>query len=94
MQILDWEGLNDGGINAHVVAPCAHDKKCPMDGLPTWCHFQQRFERQALSRMVKIRKNKPLPRSYQDERFSYVVIRRGRRPQPAMDVVLPPHSKL
>lgn len=80
MQILDWETGSDGRKAAHIVAPCPHDGRCPMDGLPTWCHFTQRFERPRTQRLAKIRHGKPLPRSFQDERFSYVAIRRGQRP--------------
>ena len=61
------------GVDAHVVAPCQHDRACPMDGLPTWCHFSQRVRRSEMHRQM-------LPRGrgaqHQDERFSYVIIRR------------------
>ena len=60
-------------IDAHVVAPCQHDRACPMDGLPTWCHFSQRVRRSEMHRQM-------LPRGrgaqHQDERFSYVILRR------------------
>ena len=38
---------------AHVVAPCAHDKRCPMDGTDRWCHFSQRLQRPDTQRAVK-----------------------------------------
>lgn len=25
---------------AHVLAPCPHDGKCPVDGTAEWCHFR------------------------------------------------------
>ena len=39
-------------IDAHVVAPCQHDRACPMDGLPTWCHFSQRVRRSEMHRQM------------------------------------------
>lgn len=29
-------------VSLHVVAPCAHEKRCPMVG--SWCHFAQRVQ--------------------------------------------------
>ena len=64
---------SDDDVDAHVVAPCQHDRACPMDGLPTWCHFSQRVQRSEMHRQM-------LPRGrgaqHQDERFSYVILRR------------------
>ena len=40
-------------VGAHVVAPCAHDKRCPMDGTDRWCHFSQRLQRPDTQRAVK-----------------------------------------
>ncbi len=39
---------------AHVVAPCPHDGKCPMEGTKSWCHFAQRFQRSDLQRRHKV----------------------------------------
>ena len=65
--------LDLDAVDAHVVAPCQHDRACPMDGLPTWCHFSQRVRRSEMHRQM-------LPRGrgaqHQDERFSYVILRR------------------
>lgn len=58
-----------------------------MDGIQSWCHFSQKFERPRVQRLAKIRHGKPLPRSFQDERFSYVVLRKGPRQRPAADIV-------
>ncbi|KAK9862550.1 hypothetical protein WJX84_003255 [Apatococcus fuscideae] len=78
-----WQILKmDGGGHAHVQAPCPHDGVCPMDGSRSWCHFRQRFQRPALQRRFRRPTNNTAPRSYQDERFSYVVLKRGPRPQP------------
>lgn len=69
----------NGGVaalSAHVLAPCQHDGRCPMDGADSWCHFVQRVERPGVTRTVK--GGNPA-RTYQDEKFSYVVLRRGTR---------------
>lgn len=42
-------------VGAHVVAPCPHDGKCPMEGTKSWCHFAQRFQRSDLQRRHKVR---------------------------------------
>ena len=60
-------------IDAHVVAPCQHDRTCPMDGLNSWCHFSQRVKRTEMHRQMLPRGKGP---QHQNERFSYVVIRR------------------
>jgi len=72
--------LNSVKPNAHVVAPCQHDKRCPMsianEKNPTaqmWCHFSQRVERTATHRLM-LAKGKG--RTYQDEKFSYVAIQK------------------
>lgn len=65
---------------AHVVAPCPHDGACPMDGTRSWCHFPQRFTRTRLQRSSKVLPGGHPARPYQDERFSYVVLRRRPRP--------------
>ncbi|KAL2641800.1 hypothetical protein R1flu_009387 [Riccia fluitans] len=64
---------------AFVVAPCSHEGRCPMDGLSTWCHFVQRLQRTSLQRITKRSSALPL-RAYEDEKFSFIVLRRGLRP--------------
>ena len=70
----------DDDIGAYVVAPCQHDKACPLkdshseDGFSTWCHFPQRTARSAY-----VREMKHGSRPYQDEKFSYVVVRKMSR---------------
>jgi len=76
---LDFEPSEDA-VEAYVVAPCQHDKACPLkdvnaeDGFSTWCHFPQRTLRSAY-----VREMKHSARPYQDEKFSYVVLRKMRR---------------
>lgn len=70
----------EGEGGAFVVTPCPHDGQCPMDKTSNWCHFVQRLERTNSQRVSK-RHSKPTPlRAYEDEKFSFVVLRRGSRP--------------
>jgi ribosomal protein RSM22 (predicted rRNA methylase) len=57
--------------DAHVAAPCPHDRTCPLSP-PDWCHFSQRLAR---SRAHKQLKGAEVP--FEDERFSYVVLTRA-----------------
>ncbi|KAI9361011.1 mitochondrial small ribosomal subunit Rsm22-domain-containing protein [Pilaira anomala] len=67
--------------NAHVVAPCAHDKPCPLlfspDAKPNdlWCHFSQRVQRPTF-----LMKTKHSKFNTEDAKYSYVVLRKGTRP--------------
>ncbi|XP_071919885.1 rsm22-cox11 tandem protein 2, mitochondrial-like isoform X1 [Coffea arabica] len=64
---------------AFIVAPCPHDGRCPLYNTGKYCHFVQRLERTTSQRAYKRSRGKPL-RGYEDEKFSYVAFRRGRRP--------------
>ncbi|MEI8364847.1 MAG: small ribosomal subunit Rsm22 family protein [Parachlamydiaceae bacterium] len=55
------------GKGAFLVAPCPHQKACPMAN-DDWCHFAERIERSSLHRKVK-----DVSMGYEDEKFSYVV---------------------
>jgi ribosomal protein RSM22 (predicted rRNA methylase) len=56
---------------AHVLAPCPHEKSCPLHR-PDWCHFSQRLARSQAHRQLK---GAELP--FEDEKFSYVVLSRA-----------------
>lgn len=68
--------LEDG---AFVVAPCSHDGRCPLENSDKYCHFVQRLERTSSQRAYKRSKGEPL-RGFEDEKFCYVALRRGKRP--------------
>ncbi|XP_073001350.1 uncharacterized protein [Typha latifolia] len=67
---------------AFVVAPCPHDGRCPLENTNKYCHFVQRLERTSSQRAYKRSKGEPL-RGFEDEKFCYVALRRGKRPQEA-----------
>lgn len=75
-QILDMEDSD-----AHVVAPCPHDKPCPLMYSPQakpnniWCHFSQRVQRPSF-----LMKTKHSKFNTEDSKYSYVVLRKGSRP--------------
>jgi len=60
------------GQGANVLAPCTHDKSCPITGAD-WCHFSQRLPRSRDHLKVK---GASVP--FEDERYSYVAV--SRRP--------------
>ena len=53
-----------------MLAPCTHDKDCPIDGTD-WCHFSQRLPRSRDHLKVK---GASVP--FEDERYSYVAVTR------------------
>lgn len=84
----------------HVVAPvsrkllrrglqlkrsqCPHDKECPLHhsgSAKLVCSFSQRLQRPAF-----IRKTKNVRGGHEDVGYSYVVVRRGRRPEVAANL--------
>jgi ribosomal protein RSM22 (predicted rRNA methylase) len=69
-------------LGAHVVAPCPHDGKCPLQP-PDWCHFTQRLQRSRAHKQVK---GAELP--FEDERFAYVALTRATVEDPRLSRVL------
>lgn len=53
---------------AHIIAPCVHEKGCPLPE-NDWCHFTCRIPR---SRMHRQLKSADAP--YEDEKFAYLAV--------------------
>ncbi|KAJ7610970.1 Rsm22-domain-containing protein [Roridomyces roridus] len=63
---------------SHVVAPCPHDRACPLHfpgDIQLTCGFSQRLQRPSF-----VRHTKHSGAGHEDMGYSYVVIRRGPRP--------------
>jgi ribosomal protein RSM22 (predicted rRNA methylase) len=73
IRALRDELLRGGG---HLLAPCPHANACPMSE-NDWCHFAARVERSALHRQLKAGSL-----SYEDEKFSYVIL--AKHPVPSV----------
>jgi ribosomal protein RSM22 (predicted rRNA methylase) len=71
-------------FGAHVIAPCPHDRACPLQA-PDWCHFAQRLPR---SRAHMQMKGAEVP--FEDEKFSYVILARAPLTQHPSRVLAPP----
>jgi ribosomal protein RSM22 (predicted rRNA methylase) len=70
---------------ARVLAPCPHDKACPLV-TPDWCHFAQRLSR---TRDHMLLKDADVP--FEDEKFSYVALSRVPAETRASRVLASPH---
>ncbi|KAG0502815.1 hypothetical protein HPP92_002887 [Vanilla planifolia] len=77
--IVDRGAVREG---AFVIAPCSHDGRCPLENSGKYCHFVQRLERTSSQRAYKRSKGEPL-RGFEDEKFCFVALRRGKRPEEA-----------
>lgn len=77
--------LLDAG--AHIVAPCPHETLCPMNGTRDWCHFAQRLERTSDHRRLKSG-----DLSYEDEKFSYLVVSGHAVPKASARIVRHPQK--
>lgn len=60
-------------MGARILAPCTHANPCPITGTD-WCHFTQRLPR---SRDHMQAKGAQVP--FEDERYAYVAVGKGRR---------------
>lgn len=62
-------------IGSHVVAPCPHDGACPLASTKHVCRFSQRIQSPRF-----LRKTKHSSSGEAGLHYSYVVVRRGKRP--------------
>ena len=53
--------------NANIIAPCAHQGKCPINPEEDWCSFYVRVARSGMHRQAKKGEL-----GYEDEKFSYI----------------------
>ncbi|TMM33735.1 MAG: rRNA methyltransferase [Actinobacteria bacterium] len=56
------------GCGLAILAPCPHERECPLAGTRDWCHFPARVNRSALHRRLKDARL-----GHEDEKYSYVV---------------------
>ena len=69
---------------ASIVAPCPHELPCPMQG-SDWCHFPARVERTKLHRQLKSG-----TLGFEDEKFSYLIVCKEKKPPTGARLVAPP----
>ena len=67
------------GIPFHVASPCPHDGPCPLVQARAWCHFAQKHVRTVEQRIAVKSLTGKAPRDTYNEKFSYVILRRGSR---------------
>lgn len=60
--------------NCHVVAPCTHDGKCPLEAGTKRCRMVQRVQRAKAQRLVL-----GTTRTFGDATFSFVALQKGQR---------------
>lgn len=61
-------------MSGKTVAPCPHDRPCPMEG-DDWCHFPQRVARSRIHRQAKA-----VELGYEDEKLSFISVARQQAP--------------
>jgi ribosomal protein RSM22 (predicted rRNA methylase) len=57
------------GLGAHTIAPCAHDRPCPLQN--DWCHFPQRLKRPEFQRRAREASSE-----WEDAKFAYAAMAR------------------
>ena len=72
---------------ARVAAPCPHANVCPLAS-DDWCHFGARVSRSSLQRRLKRGSL-----GYEDEKFSYVAVTRGKADPCVARVLRRPRSE-
>lgn len=77
---------SDASSSLHIVAPCPHEKKCPMLG--SWCHFAQRIQVTSFQQETH-----NIGKGFVDQKFSYLVLKRGPRPPQESPNSSPPRDE-
>ena len=67
------------GIPFHVASPCPHDGPCPLIDARAWCHFGQKHVRTDEQRIAVKSLTGKAPQDIYNEKFSYVILKRGPR---------------
>jgi len=75
-------------LGGTVVAPCPHDRTCPLVGSADWCHFAVRVAR---SRAHRAAKDARL--GHEDEKLSYVVVARSPAPRATARILRHPQLR-
>ena len=75
------------GLGARVLAPCPHERDCPLLA-PDWCHFSVR-----LPRTRDHMRMKGASLGFEDEKFSYLVLAREGIGGPAAGRVIKPTAE-
>lgn len=76
------------GLGASLVAPCPHERPCPLAGTADWCHFAVRVARSGAHRAAK-----RAALGHEDEKFAYVVVARTPAPRAAARVLRHPQVR-
>ncbi len=78
-------GVRDALLSegAFMVAPCPNALPCPMTN-GDWCHFPARVERNRLHRYLKSG-----TLSYEDEKYSFIVMSKTEKPLPRARIIAP-----
>ncbi len=74
-------------LGGYVVAPCPHAQTCPIQE-PDWCHFSTRLNRTYHHKMAK---NAEL--SFEDEKFSYLIVSKKSVPSCSARILRPPQKR-
>jgi ribosomal protein RSM22 (predicted rRNA methylase) len=75
-------------LGAHLLAPCPHERACPMVGTEDWCHFAARVSRTSLHRQIK-----GASLGYEDEKYSYVIFTKSPKSKVSDRIVRHPQKK-
>lgn len=73
----------------NIAGPCPHELECPLKNSGRWCHFSVRVDRSRLHLQIKA----DARLSYEDEKFSYLVVTKTATPKPRFRALGEPHGQ-